>query len=187
MLILTYLTDITSVFFKWWWAALTAVATFLPLLTLPPSITVSKIEIAMVAFGLSLLLFLTIAVVSRGFRWYIGSQNSPAVVSCLPATQGVSKDGTEEVITVSSIHELEIGQILTILRTTNRGTGCFGIVKVDRRLGTESSQYQCSPLWIAPVHKNELAQNQVQISQLSTSLFISYNDLANFTSGVQKT
>ncbi len=185
MLILKYIKDLTNVFFRWWWAALTAVATFVPLFSLPPSITVSKTIIALALFGISLLLFLTLAVMSRGFRWYIGSHNSPTVNSCVSAASGTAKPVGDEVLQVSSIHELETGQILTVLRTTNRGTGCFGIVKVDRRLGTDSAKYQCSPLWIAPVHKNDLVLNQVQPSQLSTSLFVNYNDLVTYLSETQ--
>jgi hypothetical protein len=169
----------TSVFFKWWWAVLTAIATFLPLFGLPARTTVSSWVIAIVLFAFFLLLFLTLAVVSRGYKWYLGSHNAPSIESCLPAIPGQD----EEILTISSIYDLELGQILTVLRTTNHGTGCFGIIKVDRRLGSLSDKYQCSPLWIAPGHRNDLAQNQVQPSQLSTSLLLNYNDLANLIKG----
>ena len=129
MIILKYIQDLTTVFFKWWWAVLTAIATFIPLFSFPDNIIVTKSVIAIVFFFFSLLLFLTLSVVSRGYRWFIGSHNAPFVETCLPGIQGQ----IEETLTISSVHELELGQILTVLRTTNRGTGCFGIVKVDRR------------------------------------------------------
>ncbi len=179
MIILRFLKDLTSVFFKWWWALLTAIATFIPLFSLPAKSTLSNTIIAIIIFVFFLMIFLTLSVISRGYKWYLGSHNAPSVMSCISALTGQN----EEIITISSVYELEIGQILTVLRTTNRGTGCFGLIKVDRRLSSLSDKYQCSPLWIAPVHRNDLVQNQVQITQLSTSLFLNYNDLVNLLKG----
>lgn len=187
MNILAYMKDLFSVFFKWWWAAITAVATFLPLFTLPDNLVFSKGLIVSLIFVSCLLVFLTASVIAQGYTWFVGSHNAPKVDSCLPAVAaGPERDQSDEVITINSIHNLEVGQILTVFRETNRGIGCFGIVKVDRRISSHSDQYQCSPLWIAPIHKRDLSNDQVQVSQLSTSLLINYHDLVNYIAGVQK-
>lgn len=187
MIILAYIKDLFKVFFKWWWAVITAIATFLPLFTLPDNLVIRKVLIVFVIFVFCLLIFITVSVVAQGYTWFVGSHNAPRVGSCLPAVAaGQEQDQTDKVIIVSSVHDLEIGQVLTVFRETNRGIGCFGIFRVDRRLSSHSDQYQCLPLWIAPIHKRDLSNDQVQVSQLSTSLFINYNDLANYFAGVQQ-
>jgi ABC-type sugar transport system permease subunit len=139
MILLTYFTDLVRVFFKWWWAVITAIATFFPLLTLPTSITVNKNLLAVGIFRVCILLFLTLSVVIQGHKWYLGSHNAPKVVTCLAATtSGHEGEASDEVITINSVHDLEMGQILTMFRETNRGVGCLGIIKVGRRLGTHT-------------------------------------------------
>lgn len=184
MIILAYIKDIFKVFFKWWWALITAVATFLPLFTLPDSLLISKAIIVLAILVFCILIFITISVITQGYAWFVGSHNSPIVLSCLPAEAvGQERGIADEVITVSSVHDLENGQVISVYRETNRGIGCFGIIMVDRRISSYSDQYQCSPLWIAPIHKRDLSDNHVQVSQLSTSLFINYNDFANYIDG----
>ena len=174
-------------FFKWWWAVITAIATFLPLFTLPDSLVISKGLVGFVIFLCCFFIFITFSVVAQGYKWYLGSHNAPMVASCLPAVAAnQERDQADEVITINSVHDLELGQVLTVFREANRGVGCFGLVKVDRQINPRSNQYQCSSFWIAPIHKRDLSNDQVQISQLSTSLFINYNDLVNYIGGAQQ-
>lgn len=186
MVILAYVKDIFEVFFKWWWAVITAIATFLPLFTLPNSLSISRGLLVLAVFVICLLVFVTISVAAQGYAWFVGSHNAPRVGSCLPAIAAGEEASQPEVITVSSVHDLQIGQVLTVFRETNRGIGCFGIIKVDRRISSHSDEYQCSPLWIAPIHKRDLSRDQVQVSQLSTSLFINHNDLVHYVAGAQE-
>ncbi|MFN8503534.1 hypothetical protein [Kouleothrix sp.] len=177
----SYLRDITRVFFNWWWAAITGVVGFLPLFGLTgASITLTNGQISLIIFAFSALLFLTVSVVASGYKWYSNAHNSPSVEACIPATSATDP----EVFKVRSVVPLDPGQVITVLRTTERGTGCLGIVKVERVLGP--LLYQCKPLWIAPIHKNELSQNQVHLSQLSASLLLTETDLLQFAQEVTK-
>lgn len=176
MTVWSYLRDITSVFFNWWWAAITGIAGFLPLFGLTGSnVTLTNVQISLIIFAFSTLFFLVFSVMARGYKWYSSAHNSPTVEACIAALSA----NDPEIFKVRSIVPLDPGQIITILRTTDRGTGCLGIVKVDRTL--EPLLYQCKPLWIAPVHKNDLSQNQVHLSQLSASRLLTETDLLQFS------
>jgi hypothetical protein len=175
MSVWSYLRDITGVFFNWWWAAITGIAGLLPLFGFPgSSITISNVQASLVIFLMFTLLFLAISVLVQGYKWYSNAHNSPIVESCVAA----SSSAEQEVFSIRSIIPLEPGQISTILRTTNRGTGCLGIVKVERVVGP--LVYQCIPVWVAPVHKNDLSQNRVHLSELKASLLINEADLYLF-------
>ena len=175
MTVWTYLRELMSVYFKWWWAALTGIASLLPFLGFPgPEITLSSAVASLLVFLACSLLFLTFSVVSQGYTWYTGARNAAVVESCIPA----QSSSEPEVFCIRSAVALEPGGVLTILRTTDRGTGCLGMVKVDRVV--ESLLYQCSPLWISPIHKSDLAQRKVHVSQLSATFMLNETDLLSF-------
>jgi hypothetical protein len=171
----TYLKDLTSVFFKWWWAVITGIASLLPFFGFPgPNIAVSNIAASIVILLTFLLLFLTLSVVVQGYKWYTSANSEPTVESCIPAQSSSDR----EVFRIRSTTAMEPGRVITILRTTDRGTGCMGMVKVERV--AEPLLYQCSPLWLSPMHRNDLAQGKVHVSQLSATFLLNETDLLLF-------
>jgi hypothetical protein len=177
----TYLRDLTKAFFKWWWAVITGIASLLPFFGFPgPSITVSNVVASIVILITFSLLFLTISVMVQGYEWYTDTHNEPVVESCIPARSS----SEPEVLRIRSTIPLEPGQVITVLRTTDRGTGCLGMVKVDRLV--EPLLYQCAPLWISPLHKNDLAQGRVHVSQLSATFLLNETDLLSFAKEVSE-
>ena len=85
---------------------------------------------------------------------------------------------------MSSLIPLEPGQVINVLRATERGVGCLGVIKVERVL--EPLLYQCAPLWISPMHKNDLASGRVHVAQLSASFLLTETDLLSFATEVSE-
>ena len=168
--ITAYVTHLLQPFFKWWWAAFTGVLTILGFFGAPDSLTISRLAFAAVLLWVLTGTFLTASVVVQGYGWYRLGQG-PRVVSCAPS----ASTADPAVFQVKSSLALEPGQVMSVLRTTSHGTGCLGMVKVERRLG--GLNYQCRPLWLAPIHKQALAEGRVHVAELSTTLLLNETDL----------
>ena len=182
VIVLLYLKDMLSIFFRWRWAAITGVATLLAFFGVGQAgITLSNYGIALLILFFFLFIFLTISVLVQGYTWFRSAQYSPDVVSCIPAR---SEPPESEVFQIRSLIPLQVGQVISILRATDRGTGCLGILAVEREL--EGYLYQCSPLWISPPHKKDLTEGQLQISQLQATLFLNKSDLQTYVQDYSK-
>ncbi|MNT67606.1 hypothetical protein D3C72_2057630 [compost metagenome] len=73
---------------------------------------------------------------------------------------------------------LETGHIISVFRNNGRATVRLGLFKVELPLG--SDRYQCRPIYIAPLHKQELANGQLHPQQLRVSLRIVEEDLISY-------
>ena len=73
-----FVTELFSVFFRWWWAAITGVFTLLGAIAVPTAgITLGRYEVAGALFLFSFTLFLTLSVVAVAWRWYARIESRP--------------------------------------------------------------------------------------------------------------
>ena len=111
---MTIFFKLLSVFFNWWWAAVTGVATVIGFFGMLPTITLGRTALAvMLFFGLTLL-FLTLSVTVQGYAWYRDGHRSPTVVACTPPESAREP----EVFKIQSLIPLQPGQVMSILRST---------------------------------------------------------------------
>jgi hypothetical protein len=175
-----YILQLIKPFFNWWWAAISAVATLVSFFGMPNSITVDKVLIAIMIMVVLALIFLTFSVLTQGFQWFKKIQNPPRVVGFSPA----SREDELEIFRITSTTPLQPGQVMSLLRTTERATVCMAMVRVERHL--ENLTYQCRPLWIAPIHRRDLKEGRIHVSQLTTTTRLQESDLMTYTSEVKR-
>ena len=167
--------EVTGGFFRWWFAVASVLATFVTLLSWPPDrFHFAPWLAAVLVLLFTALTFLTVSVLYRARSWYRSSRCLLPVIRFTPPRAGCS-EGTCH---VKSSMPLDIGQVLSVWRTTDNGTACMALVKVERSvLGQVGLVYQCLPAWIAPFQLDELTRGLVPTSELAASASVLSSDL----------
>jgi len=169
-----YLASLTGPFFRWWWAAVTGVATLLSFFEWRSTGAHLSGTAAAIIVGVFLTItFFAASVIVQGFGWYTQSHRQPAIVACTPA----DRESPVEVFHVTSALPLEPGQVISLHRVMGDRVFCIGMLKVERLV---SNRYQCVPLWIAASSKQDLKQGRIPLAHLSASLLLNESDLSRF-------
>lgn len=164
MRVWSYVRDLLDLFAKWWWAAITGVASILSWLAIPSEgISVSPTTIALFVFGAMTLVFLTASVMIRGYRWYVNGVQ-PRLARFIPASETDDTAPCTFVVDFSPA-SLRPGYLLSLYRDVVGEDVCIALLELDRVLDADGHG-QCVPLWIAPGHLNELSQARVDIGSL---------------------
>ncbi len=172
--VVRYLGALTRPFFRWWWALITGLATLLSYFTLQATgVSLTAAQAAMGVFGTLTLAFFAVSVMVEGFGWYRQAHRQPTVVSCTPA----DAESSPEVFQLTSVLPLDPGQVISLLRAVGDRVVCMGMLKVERLIG---ERYQCVPLWIAAIHRQDLKQGKIQVAHLSASVLLNESDLTRY-------
>lgn len=158
-----YLGGLISVFFRWWWAALTGLASILGvLLASEAGITVNRLGITLLIFGFSFLLFLVISLMVTSWEWYKRGVH-PFV------TQIISDRTADPPLTfvVAADHQmLSVGTQLALFRITNQDIEVCAAILTVKSCRTDGKGFQAEPLWISPMHKTDFQKRQVRCTDL---------------------
>ncbi len=163
MRVWSYVRDLLDLFARWWWAAITGVASILSWLAIPSEgISVSPTTIALFVFGAMALVFLTASAMIRGYRWYVNGVQ-PRLARFIPASE------TDETVPCTFVVDFRPGSarpgyLLCLYRNVVGEDVCIAVLQLDRVL--HDGRGQCVPLWISPGHLNELSQSRVDIGAL---------------------
>jgi hypothetical protein len=161
MTFLRFLRRLTAAFFRWWWAALTGVATVLSWLGLPSAgITVPRPLIVLGIFIALALTFLVVTVTAQSYEWFLSDAMNPKV---LRVVQG--SGGKPVFVLRSEGRPLLAGHILAVHRDVGGAEICMAVLRCDKSRHDGEGD-QCEAIWISPGHRNDLARGKVAVSGL---------------------
>ncbi len=147
----SYLKFLFDPFFKWWWAAITGLASILGLLITPKTgVTLSQPAVFALTFCSMGMLFLVVTTVSRGWELYKYRFPEMTVV----AMQKSKEFGGEFVVVIRSATELTRGMIVELRRPLEYAEVPFALVEIKDQ--TSNGNYQALPIWSATNHKERL-------------------------------
>jgi hypothetical protein len=160
--IFRYFGQLLGLFLKWWWAALTGVASILSWLTVPETgTTMTRTSVAVLVFVVLTLAFLTLSTVVSGYRWFVGSL-SPRVVRFVPAS--IESEAPCTFIVDPRPTALVPGYLISLYRNVLGEEVCIALLRFDRL--REDGNAQCTPIWIGPGHLQELSNSSLDATSL---------------------
>lgn len=151
-----YLVAILDAFIKWWWAAITGVASILGWMMVPADgVALGRLAVSILVFFGLLLVFLVASVLVKAYPWYAGAVEHPHVIEFVPRAGAA---GADEPVCTFVIQEagwkMTPGHVFGLYSARNE-EACVAVVRVDRGRHNDSA-LQCVPIWIAPAHLREL-------------------------------
>jgi len=151
-----YLAWVSQPFFRWWWAAITGVATLIAFAWAPQSLTVPQAGVVVVVVAGFGLLFLALAVMVQGWRLYSDRARPFAVVTL---QKDSNRDlGSDWVLVLRGPSNLEAGCVLQVSRRLHDGVEVpFAIVKTCGK--NASGLHQSVPIWLSPGHLNDFKKH----------------------------
>jgi hypothetical protein len=159
-----YLGELFSVFYRWWWGAITGIFTLLSVVAAPESgITIGRAEVGIVLFLFLTLFFLVISLITVSWRWYAKVGVHPTVREVFPEQRGstaltfVVQPGTELI---------PLGSYLALFRLTEHGVeACAAVLQVisDR---TDGQGLQAEVRWMSAHHRPVFQKGQVNKNSL---------------------
>lgn len=158
----SYLRQIFQPFFRWWWAAITGVASILGFATAPATgITLGPAGVALLLFATFSLLFLTVSVVSISYRWYGGT---PSV-----AIEHFQRGGADEPIRFllrCDRGELRVGDLIGVYGDPGTGMDvCFSVARVSA-YHSDNCKLQAESLWHSATGLSPILRNQIPTQNL---------------------
>jgi hypothetical protein len=168
MIIMRYIRELFEVFFRWWWAVVTGLFTILgPLLTPPTGVLLTRFQIAVLVFVLSVLGFLVVSVISTSWGWYIKACTHPVLVELVPEQPGQT---ALTFLVASAALPLPPGSLLAVFRLMEHGVEvCAAVLEVGAER-TDGRGFQAVPRWISALHQTALQRNQVKKDDLRLRL-----------------
>jgi len=161
-----YLGLVFSSFFRWWWAAITGIASIAGWLFSPiPGITVSRYEMGLAILGVLVLAFLTISALYQCWRIY--SDAAPIRVASFEKP----KNG-DFVFLLNSAVVLEAHTLLSFKRYSSEEIETVvALVEVIER--NSKGQYQTKSIWVSPALLKDMGVTRSILNDLIVSLAIS--------------
>ena len=156
-------------FFRWWWAAITGVASIASWLLLPSTgITLNPIISTLLIFVGSAFLFLTLTTVYRGWKIYQTGLEGFYVESIL------KNDcyGGEHIIKLSNPADIMQGTIIQLSRFHDGVEVPIALAEIVEKNSRE--EYQANPIWFAKNHLYDFKMGRYTCSEnnATTSIHI---------------
>lgn len=152
-----YLRQLLNVFVKWWWAAVTGVASILSWFALPNGLTLGRFACSIAVFAALTLVLLTVSVTVQAYGWYASRFSEPTVLRFIPK-RGPTGPSQHTFVIQAGGWTIRPGYLLSLYRDTEVGEEvCVAVVRVDRERHDDG--YQCVPVWISELHLRDLHGN----------------------------
>jgi hypothetical protein len=164
-----YLGWIFQPFFRWWWTAITGIATILAFFGAPESgISLTKIKFAIVIFFILALIFLTGSVLIQGWSLFRDRNRQLEVIAIRR-----SKDlGSEWIFVIDGYLPESNGTLIEVSRPLEDTEVPFAIVRV---VGTTDKGYhQAVEIWISPGNLRDFSLQEFDARILRAKTTIAY-------------
>ena len=149
--IFKFLNLIFSSFFRWWWAAITGVASLISLAFTPQEgQLITRLDLFLLTFLVSALIFLTLAALHQGWNLYNELFNGLRVI-------GLQKNncyGSDYVFLLDGTVNIPRGSVVELKRFDEGVEGPMALVEIMEKNVKE--QYQGRPIWISSGHQRDL-------------------------------
>lgn len=157
-----FLRQLFGAFFKWWWAAITGVASILSWLGAPETrLTIPRPFVAIIIFLVLALIFFATTSIAQSYRWFIQSEVHPTIVRVVP---GKANEQTIFVINARD-RPLAAGTLLAVHRDVAGKEVCCAILRLNRAR-QDGGGDQCEAIWISDGHLRDLTQGKVSLASL---------------------
>lgn len=163
-------------FFRWWWTAVTGVATLLSFFAIPNGIVIGRTVTALLIFSALTLLFLTISTVYQGWSLYKSRVSPPVFLRF----HELEKFGKDLVCLVDGVPKEAEGKIAQLKREVSTGLEVpFAVIEFGER--NADGQVLAEVVWISPGHLSDLRSNQFSASDVIVDLFVNRKSMFELT------
>lgn len=165
----TYLRRLLGPFFRWWWATISGVASFLAWFAVPEKgIEIGRGLFVCLILLTSALLFLTVSVLWEG--WLIYSERVGLRVRALEPSK--ESPGAEWMFVLESDRLLApaANTMIALHRRVGSVEALFALAWIVG--STTEGLYQARPLWMAPVHLRDFKAGKFAATSLLASTHV---------------
>lgn len=162
-----YIAALLSVFFKWWWAALTGVFTIagaLHAFNNPVTITLGPLAMGSLLFIVGTVTFALFSVLTMSWRWYCASAPDPKVTQVIPEKVGKSPNPMIFLLAPGA-EPLPAGSVVVVFRHMSYGAEACAAVLDVKDTGQDGT-LKAQPRWISDMHKRDFQRGEVRISDI---------------------
>ena len=159
-----YFSAIFSIFFRWWWAAITGTFTIIGfILTANEGITLTRYAFSIMVFVGFCLLFLVISITIVSWRWFRIGGVFPRVVSIIPEKPG---NNALTLIVQSDQARLSEGSFWALYLINKYNIEISAAVFEITTQRTDGNGFQAEPRWISPVHKTSFQKGEIKLEDI---------------------
>ncbi len=156
-----YLAFLFDPFFRWWWAAVTGVASIFSVLVTPRSgLVLSSATVAVAVFAGFAMAFLTLSTLVRGWDLYRNRYIDLRVA----AIQKTKEYGGEYVASLCGEMEVPVGTLVELRRPVGEDEILFAVVEIRGR--TTRGNYLGVPIWTSAGHQRDYFGGKFVSSEL---------------------
>ena len=154
-------------FFRWWWAAVTGVASIASLFLVPAQgVTLSRFSIAASVLTVSALFFVTLSVLEQGWKLF----QDRFIDLEVAAIQRVQEEDMEYIVLLRGYLPTYKGALVELRRRIGEREAPLAFLEVMDR--NSQGLYQARAIWIAPLHRPDLVGNRIALSDVLSSTCI---------------
>ncbi len=165
-MILKYFSEIFSVFYRWWWAALTGVFSLLgALYVFEEPVSISPWLAAIYIFIICSMSFLAISLLVVSWKWYISVGAKPCVNRVIPEQLGADSNPLTFVIDPGPVPLLPSSYLALFYSTEHGNEVCAAVLEV-RSVRNDGKGVQAEAKWISPPHRSRLQSGDVAVNKL---------------------
>ena len=179
-LVTDFISLIFGSFFRWWWAAVTGVASIASWLFVPPDgLNLNSFILSLLTFVILVLIFLTASAIYQG-RIIFRSGYEKIVVS------GILKNdcyGGDHIIKLNSSLKLIQGTIIQLSRFYDGVEVPIALAEIIEK--NSKGEYQAKPIWFSPGHLHDFKTGKYTHSEINATYSVQLRTIqkANELSG----
>ena len=155
---------------------LTGIAGFISLFIVPETILVSRFVVTVSILIVSILLFFAFSTIYQGWNLLREQIGVGQVIGMLNSNEY----GGEYVFIIKGINYDGRGKIAELRRRVNGLEITFAVVEFVER--NSDRCFQARPVWISPIHQNDLRKGRFSISEIIVEPVISNDTLSKVSS-----
>lgn len=155
-------------FFKWWWAAITGLASLLSWIVLPNNdIIIKKVWISVLIIIISILLFLCISTILQSWKLFTGEYTKKIKVDGLLRSDETDK---KHIFLLNGASGITIGSLMEVYGFRNQLEVPVALIEVEHC--RDDGITQANALWISPIHLLDIKKGNFLTSSLKVRNYI---------------
>lgn len=173
-----YLTLLFQPFFRWWWAAVTGVASILGVLVTPQvGVVLKPSAVCLMTFGAVMMGCLTLSTLIQG--WKLDQNRFPDLR--VVAVQKTKEYGGEYVVVLRGDLDAPTGTLVELRRPLGETDTLFALIELRPR--TIQGNFPGVPIWTSPAHQRDLTAGRLAVSELVVVTHVRRDTLERLPSG----